>query len=43
MYNRPVELCFLSPNDISLVGSAPFFSILKLFCDLMRRYIVLYF
>ena len=23
-YNRPVEVCFLSVNDISLVGSATF-------------------
>ena len=35
-YNRPVEVCFL-------VDSATFCSILKLSCDLIRRYIVLYF
>ena len=43
MYNRPVEVCILSPNDLTLVGSATFCSILKLSCVLIRRYIVLYF
>ena len=42
-YNRSVEVCFLSVNDISLVGSPTFCSILKLSCDLIGRYIVLYF
>ena len=41
--NRPVELCFVSLNNITLVGSATFCSILKLFCDLIRRHTVLYF
>ena len=43
MYNRLVEVCFLSLNDLTLVGSATFCSILKLSCVLIRRYIVLYF
>ena len=42
-YDGPLELCFQGVNDISLVGSATFYSILKLFCDLMCRYIMLYF
>ena len=33
----------MSLNDITLVGSATFCSILKLSCDLIRRYTVLYF
>ena len=40
-YNRPVELCFVGLNDRTLVVSATFCSILKLSCDLIRRYIVL--
>ena len=43
MYNRPVEVCFLSLNDLTLVGSATFCSILKLSCVLISPYIVLYF
>ena len=43
MYNRPVEVCILSLNDLTLVGSATFCSILKLSCVLIRWYIVLYF
>ena len=43
MYKRPVEVCFLSLNDLALVGSATFCSILKLSCVLIRCYIVLYF
>ena len=42
-YNRPVEVYFVSLNDITLVGSATFCSILKLSCDLIRWYTVLYF
>ena len=42
-YNRPVEVCYLSLNALTLVGTATFCSILKLSCDLIRRYIVLYF
>ena len=42
-YNRPVEVYFVSLNDITLVGSATFCSILKLSCDVIHRYTVLYF
>ena len=35
-----MEVCFLSVNDISLVGGATFCSILKLSCAFIRRYIV---
>ena len=42
-YNRPVEVCFLSVNDKTLVGSVSFCSILKLSCDLILCYIVPYF
>ena len=42
-FNLPVEVSFLGVNDITLVGSATFCSFLKLSCDLIRRYIVLYF
>ena len=42
-YDRPVELCFLSLNDRTLVGSAIFCLILKLSCGLIRRYTILYF
>ena len=38
-----MEVFFFSLNDLTLVGSATFFSNLKLSCDLIRRYIVLYF
>ena len=38
-----MEVCFLGVNDITLVGSATFCSFLKLSCDLIRRYTVLYF
>ena len=41
--NRPVEVCFLVVNDITLVGSNTFCSFLKLSCDLIRRYTLLYF
>ena len=41
-YNRPVELLFLSLNFITLVSSVNC-SILKLSCDIIRRYVVLYF
>ena len=43
MYNWPVEVCFLSVNDISLVGSAILCLILKLSCCLIHWYTVLYF
>ena len=33
----------MSLNNITLVGSATFCSVLKLSCDLIRRYTVLYF
>ena len=36
-------MCFLSLNDITLVSSATFCSILKLSCYLIRRYTVQYF
>ena len=42
-YNWPVEVCFVSLNNITLVGSATFCSVLKLSCELLRRYTVLYF
>ena len=42
-YNRPVEVYFVSLNEITLVGSATLCSILKLSCDLIRLYTVLYF
>ena len=42
-YNRPMEASFFSLNDPTLVGTATFCSILKLSCDLIRHYIVLYF
>ena len=38
-----MDVCFLSVNDKTLVGSGTFCSILKLSFDLIRRYIVLYF
>ena len=41
-YNRPVELSFLGLNDRTLVGSATFCLILKLSCDFIHHYIVLY-
>ena len=41
-YNRPVELCFVGLSDRTLVGSAIFCLILKLSCDIISRYIVLY-
>ena len=37
MYNRPVELCFLSLSDLTLIGSATFCLILKLSCVLIHR------
>ena len=43
MYNRPVELCFLSLSGRTLVGSVILCLILKLSCGLIRRYTVLYF
>ena len=42
-YNRLVEVCFLSVNDLTLVGSATFCPILKLSFDFIGRYIILYF
>ena len=42
-YNWPVEVCFVSLNNITLVGSATFCSFLKLSCELLCRYTVLYF
>ena len=36
-----MEVYFLSLNDLILVGSATFCSILKLSCDLIRCYTVL--
>ena len=38
-----MEVYILSLNDISLVGRATFWSILKLSFDLIRRYIVPYY
>ena len=42
-FNRPVKVSFFGVNDITLVCSATFCSFIKLSCDLIRRYIVLYF
>ena len=42
-YNRPVEVCCVGLNDKTLVGSATFDQILKLYCGLIHRYIVRYF
>ena len=42
-YNRPLEVCFLSLNNLTLVGTATFCLILKLYFDLICRNIVLYF
>ena len=42
-YNRPVELCFLSLRDRTLVSSTILCLILKLSCGLIGRHTVLYF